>query len=493
MRKLLIVGALSLALISGSRASQGSSASTETHLEVVRLLHEGRFDEADQGIPADDSSLRAAFLRAFVTYWRLLFDDENPALRSRLEDQLDQTIVVGRARLRLDPSEGESQVWTGSARLLRAQLYASMKKPLKAAFEAKRAKRLLEGALDADGGPVEAYFGLGTYNYYASRVSALVKGIRFLLALPRGNRKLGLAQLTRASRESRYFSLEAQILLVTIYSGKHERHFTQAIRQVELAMRRQPRSVAVLNAASLLELSLARPWQAAVHLDEALARAARAPRTDPSVVARLRYHRARAEMALFRPDLALEQLRPLLEGLVPGPVSMAGDLDALVSRATSWTEPPDWLQDGTMHAQPKLIGLRRALARAGPALELEREGDLDGAARALLELSEEEPSDPALALLTGRALLLSDRGPEALEWLARAERAPALPEAWVGPCRLMVGQAADLAGERKRAMAYYRKALESSPFTGKNAAHHHREEPFGPVESLHRSSNGLDF
>jgi hypothetical protein len=49
---------------------------------------------------------------------------------------------------------------------------------LAAAYEAKKAKRLLESASKAGANTADALFGLGTYNYLADTVPSYVKGLR---------------------------------------------------------------------------------------------------------------------------------------------------------------------------------------------------------------------------------------------------------------------------------------------------------------------------
>jgi tetratricopeptide (TPR) repeat protein len=478
------------ALLAGNAAPTPPESASPCD-RVVALLHDGRFDAADEALQPflrGEPDPGVAFFHAFVTYWRLLYDDENPALRSEFETRLDRAVSIAEARIEAGAAGDAASGWAGSARLLRAQLYATEGHPFKAAFEAKRARRLLEDAIVRSRGTDEPYFALGAYNYYASQVSAIVKGLRFLLALPGGNRERGLRYLERAAEGGSCVSLEARLLLATILSDDHEREFRAALSHLRLAAGEQPEAIAVLHASARLDLALARPERAAERLDRALARASQSSGTDPAVLATLRYHRARAELAGLRPDLAVEILRPLIEGSAPLPLSLRSSVDRLTESCIVWSGRPAWMPPespaagggGGKPEAPEVKQFRTALRLARPAMSLARAGDPGRSAEMLAGLSNGQPHDPALALLAGHAALRVGRGQDAIYWLSRAERSPELPEEWRGPCRLLAGQAADLNGDRVGALRYYRKAASARGFIGKDAAYLYQRERYTP-------------
>jgi hypothetical protein len=95
-----------------------------------------------------------------------------------------------------------------------------------------------------------------------------------------------------------------------------------------------------------------------------------------------------------------------------------------------------------------------------------------------LKLAHERPDDPVAALYAGRALVLEGRAADALPLLARAEGSGRIPAPWLGPSRLLAGQAADLLGHRDAALAWYRKALESPEWVGKEAPRRWLSRPY---------------
>lgn len=454
---------------------------------TLRLLHDGRFDEADQ--QAADLAARVPeapgprFLQAFVSWWRLLYDDENRTLASQFEERLSRSAAAGDAAVRSREATVEATVWGGYSHLLLAQLRATQGRSLAAAREAREARRLLGRAHERAPESPEPQFGLGTYNYYADRVSAVAKGIRFLLGLPAGDRESGLSQLDVAARRSRYFALESRLLLVTIFSGRHERKFTRALQESTRALALHPESIAVLDAAARLDVSLGSADRAALRLDRALAIAGRAPRTDPSVLAGLRLQRARAEFSRFRPDLALEWLQPLLAGNgAASPARTRREAEALAAAAARLTgESPSATREVAATGTGSAGLSRAAWARLREALQIERTDGIPSALRSWGRLAEETPEDPALCLLFGRSLLLSGHGAEASRWVQRTDGCRDLPDEWIGPCRLLEGRAADLSGERSKAVESYRKALKAPPFLESSAVYLHLETPFPAV------------
>lgn len=473
--RLRFAAAMAVFVIGAAGAAIGASPRDDAIRPILTLLHDARFDEADEAAgrlvvraPDDPADV---FLHAFVLWWRLLYDDANAGLQSTFEERLLRAAAVGDASR---PDENpDAAVWTGYSHLLLAQLRANQRKTLSAAHEARDAHRLLTSAARARPTSGEPYFGLGTYNYYAGRVSVLAKGIRFFLRLPGGDRDRGLEQLDRAARTSASFALESRLLRATILAGRHERHYAEAQIEVDRALASAPDALVVLDAAARLDLTLDRPERAAERLDHALDRAARAPRTDAAVLAALRFQRARADFSRFRPDLAQSRLRELLAS--PGvPARLKQDARQLEASARFLLSGPSEAGEGSGGAAPAPAVWKRVVA----ALEAESSGDLAGAVRRLEDLVRETPADPVAALFLGRVRLRSGDGTRALAGLLAAERSQALPEAWVGPCRLLAGQAADLSGQRERARELYRSATKTPGLIAGGAAYFHDAVPY---------------
>ncbi len=416
-------------------AAPAENVATSNFSETLGLLHDGRFDAAEARLRAVGRApdLETAFLDAFVCYWRLLYDDKNTALQATFDTRLTRAISLAQARLDKNPKDGEAIVLGGTAHVLRAQLLGRQKKAMAVANEAKRGRRILLGSQDPD-----ALFGLGSYNYSIDQLQGAARSLRAVMGIPGGDRAEGLRQLERAAREGHRFGLEARLLLMALYAGKREHQLDEAWRQAERLVKDHGDAVVALDAAAQTALLSGRADRAAAWLDRAFKEGSGA---DQEVAATLRLQRARCELASFRPDKALEWLAPLLANpaLLP-----AGERDELQETA--------------------------AAARALPAAPAE--GD------SAVKLAQERPDDPVAALLAGRALVLAGRAQEALPLLTRAERSGRIPDPWLGPSRLLAGQAADLLGQRNAALDWYKKALESPEWVGKEAPRRWMARPY---------------
>lgn len=402
---------------------------------ALDLLHDGKFDAAERRTrpAAASGELPDVFLDAFVYYWRLLYDDKNPTLQAAFDTRLTRTISLAQTRLGKDPKDAEAAVLGGTAHILRAQLLGRQKKAMAVAHEAKRGRRVLLQTQDPD-----ALFGLGSYNYSIDQLQGAARSLRAVMGIPGGDREEGLRQLERAAREGKRFGLEARLLLMITYAGKRERQLEAASDQAERLVAEHGDAAVALHAAARTELLMGRTDRAAGWLERALREAADA---DPSVVSALRLERARCELARFRPDRAQEWLQPLLAnpGTVPG-------------------------------------GLRDEVQETASAARALPSGPSEGGAA--LKLAHERPDDPVAALYAGRALVLEGRAADALPLLARAEGSGRIPAPWLGPSRLLAGQAADLLGQRDAALAWYRKALESPEWVGKEAPRRWLSRPY---------------
>ena len=444
MRAVAIV--LALAGATSVPASQDRS-------EILALMHDGRFDAAREILRsrANASPPETAFFVAFTTYWQLIFDDANPALKATLETQLTASIEAAEKAMDGE-SAGDAALWSGSSHLLLAELRASQRRPLAAGFEAKRAKRLLESDTLSAPAASDALFGLGTYNYVADTVPSYVKGLRALLFLPKGNREKGLEQLENAASGSRSFAVESRILLMTIYSNKHERLYRRSLDERDLLLRSSPNAIAVAYASARLDLSLGRSEAALASLARAEARERQLGDVDPVVLRSMELLRAQAELAMLRPDLAhATASRALATGRGLGP-SIRDDLVEVNQAAEPEAAGIDWSPVGE---------------RGSP--------DQDAAAFAALATA--HPEHPIFALLAGDARLRGGHAEEALSWFARVDIGT-LPPDLQASCRFRQAPANDLLGRRAQAIELYGRVAATPGFVARDGAFFHQVSPY---------------
>jgi tetratricopeptide (TPR) repeat protein len=362
-----------------------------------------------------------------------VFDDANPDLQATLETQLTASIET--AEKAMDgPEPGEAALWGGSSHLLLAELRAAQRRPLAAAFEAKRAKRLLESDTLSAAAASDALFGLGTYNYVADTVPSYVKGLRALLFLPKGNRAKGLEQLEQAASQSRSFAIEARILLITIYSNKHERLYGRALDERDRLLHADPDAIASIYAAARLELSLGRSEDALARLARAEARERRLGDVDPVVLRSVELLHAQAELAMLRPDLAhATAAKALATGAGLGP-SIRDDLVEVAEAAKREAAGIEWPPAG-------------------------------------------EARSPIFALLAGDARLRGRQAEEALAWFARVDLST-LPPDLQAACRFRQARAKDLLGHRAEALELYTRVAATTGFVARDGAFFHQVSPY---------------
>ena len=440
------LAAAALLLVGSAR---GATANGSDRADYLERLHDGRFAAAEATAPASGTSAEQLFFASFITYWKLVFDDENTKLQVVLENQLDATAEAA-SRKEDDP---RIALWGGNSHLLLAQLRAWQRRPLSAAFEAKRAKKLLEAAVQSGASAADASFGLGTYNYMADMVPSTVKGLRAILGLPKGDRAKGLEQLELAAASSGAFAVEARILLLTIYANRHERLYDKAIAERDRLLQQAPNAIASLYASARLDLALGRNEPALAALARAEARARELGDVDPVVLRCIDLLRARGEFASLRPDLAAATARAAIASGRGLSLTLTEDFKQIAAASDKLMHDIDWA----------------AVPTQGGAAEK---------AQRLSALAGDSPDRPFLALLAGDASLRAGQPEDASRWLEKASSTTLLPPALRAGCQLRQGQAADLLGQRARALDFYKRAAQAPGFSAKDAAHYYLKTPY---------------
>src|SRR5262245_34241017 len=208
----IIAGTIFLSVICSSPIGAGQTASAQTAsaqapsvpvssvpvgvTSGIEALRQGRFARAGEqfALVSREAPLAAEgpFFEAFLLWWRLLdrtAAEEAKPLRLTMEERLVET--ERRARVNAtatDPvTRDRALTFLGTALLLEAQSKVARGAHLSAASAARQGHQALSKVLDAHPDAPDALFAMGVYNYYADKVSALVKGLRFILLIPGGD------------------------------------------------------------------------------------------------------------------------------------------------------------------------------------------------------------------------------------------------------------------------------------------------------------------
>jgi len=158
-----------------------------------------------------------AALAAASLWWQILIDPARRALDEPLKRATDNAITAAEAWAAREPQRGEAWFLAAAARAPRVNLLALRGERLAAAREGRQIKDALERALEQDPSLDDAYFGIGLYHYYAAVAPLYARLLRWLLALPGGDRTRGLEEMMRARDRGAILGGEADFQLQQIY------------------------------------------------------------------------------------------------------------------------------------------------------------------------------------------------------------------------------------------------------------------------------------
>lgn len=420
-------------------------------------------------------------LDATALWWRIQLDPESRVLDDEFSASVERAIRATEEWTVRTPEDAEAWFYLGGAYAARVQWRVLREEKLAAARDGKRIKDALERALALDPGLDDAYFGIGMYRYYADVAPAAARFLRFLLLLPGGDRKDGLAQMLRARSRGRLLQGEADYQLHIIYLW-YERRTDRALELLEDLRQRYPGNplfpvqIAEIQETYLHDVSASLDtWQSLLDL-------ARGGRVNAAEIAetRARLGIARHLDALGETDAAIAQLQQVVADKPSAPYS------ALALAYLRLGEAYDRL-----NARSDAVAAYRSAAAAAPADDrhnIQREAgerlrkvpnaahgeafrlSLDGwrkleqkdetAARFLLERSLAlNPRDPIARYRLGHVLASRKEFEAALLQFEHAVRdARACPPAILGRVHLELAQTQERLGARDAAISAYRVA-----------------------------------
>jgi len=187
---------------------------------VYDLILAARFDEAalrlkDTCPPAPQPVCAA--LAAAALWWQILIDPASRAADEPLKRASADAVAAAQQWTAREPQRGEAWFYLAASRAPRVNLLVLRGERVAAAREGKLIKDALERALDLDPALDDAYFGIGLYHYYAGVAPMYAKLLRWLLALPGGDRVRGLEEMTRVRDRGVILRGEADFQLQQIY------------------------------------------------------------------------------------------------------------------------------------------------------------------------------------------------------------------------------------------------------------------------------------
>ncbi len=221
---------------------------------MLNLDADGAEEECQRLLALPRGEAAGRFCQAMVTLTRAEdMDDPTPEL-NRFLMQVGTAIAAAEALERSQPNDAEVKLLLGLAEGSKALVDGGQKNYLAALQAIREAHRRFEEAIKLDPNLVDAYYGLGIYNYALGRLPALVRPL-VSIALPAGDAAHGLQELERVAEQGTYLKMTARVALLHLYAGT-EQKYAEALRLGQDLLARYPGNAdlyfAAANAASEL-------------------------------------------------------------------------------------------------------------------------------------------------------------------------------------------------------------------------------------------------
>lgn len=158
------------------------------------------------------------FLDAMVDWWKIRTSKRNVNMDSKFLEKIEKCIEVSDNLLEGDENNITGLFFKAGALGFRARLESEREEWFDAASDGKAALNLLEQCQTLAPTNHDILLGTGIYNYFAPTIAEQYPLIQPILAfLPRGDKKLGILQLSSAARYARYAGTEARVILMQVY------------------------------------------------------------------------------------------------------------------------------------------------------------------------------------------------------------------------------------------------------------------------------------
>jgi hypothetical protein len=444
----LVASALAwTAPIAGAPAQSGLTAAPQL-ARVYDAIFDARFGDTPALLrqacgpaPAEVCQL----LEVVALWWQIQLDPQDRSRDAAFSAKADAAIVAAEAWTVRAPERAEAWFYLGGAYGARAQWRVLRGARLAAARDGKRIKESLERALALDPDLHDAYFGLGLYHYYAAVAPAAARVLRWVLALPGGDRQQGLQQMLQARDRGELLRSEADYQLHTVYLW-YEKQTDRALALLADLDARHPGNPHFLQTIAEIEetyhldpVGSARTWAAL------LDRAQRQRVAEPGLAAAAaRLGIARQYEQLAESDVAVDHLRAAVAAKPAAPygatalahLRLAQSLDRLGFRAdaiASYDAALAAVPDGDPHGvraaardglrtppQPARTSAYRLSLEGWRALE---RGELAAAAKALAQArAVAGGDDPVLLYRAARLLVAQGLRDDALTAFAAVHR-----------------------------------------------------------------------
>jgi hypothetical protein len=180
------------------------------------------------------------FLMALGYWWRIEIDVENKRYDNIFIQYLDRANDKAKKMLDQNPRNKEAAFFLAAGYGFQGRLYSERQSWTKATFAGKNALNYMNLSRGEEEFNPELLLGDALFNYFSVWIPENYPLLKPILALfPKGNKKLGLAQLEKVASTAFYTRVEAQYFLFRLY-GSEEKRPQDALRIAEYLFEKFP-------------------------------------------------------------------------------------------------------------------------------------------------------------------------------------------------------------------------------------------------------------
>ena len=218
---------LASVIIAGVFRAKADEGTHQAILMAQQALYEGSFDQAlarfsaiTQNYPDDPKG----YLFLALTYrWLTRIDPGSTEYQEQFEQAVSRSIRKNLALIEENPNHAEATLYLAASYGYRAEYYNFLKQSWSKAYDdGVKMQEYLEKAEEFPQPPIDIQLGYGLYNYYAYLYREKIGWWRFLLSLPKGDKKKGLELLEKVREEGIYANIEAWYFLIEIYKEEKD-------------------------------------------------------------------------------------------------------------------------------------------------------------------------------------------------------------------------------------------------------------------------------
>ncbi len=181
----------------------------------------------DSLIAVSPSDPKPYFFMTLVRWWYFVGDINSQQLKSSFLAAAEKAVEIAKQRVDVVEDAEEARFYLGGAYGYLARYYVFTNSWLDAYYYGKKAKSIFTDLLEHNETLYDANLAVGTYNYYADELPAVVRIFAAVIGLG-GDKRLGIEQLHLAADSGNYSRIEALSMLGHL-NLEFESNFEEAV------------------------------------------------------------------------------------------------------------------------------------------------------------------------------------------------------------------------------------------------------------------------